>query len=220
MAQSLELNSGDEKVVLLELYTSEGCSSCPPADRWIAHFIDNPKLWRKIIPLSFHVDYWNYLGWKDEFADPEFSNRQRTHKQQGNLNGVYTPGILVDGKEWRGLLTGTPFPILSSEKPGNLKLQLDKDLVKLEFARASDKRLTAHLVFLGTGIENEIKSGENANRVLKHDFVVLEYQQRDSRNGKWQFDVTPTNESTAIAAWISNPKSQVPIQAIGSWLPE
>ena len=68
-AGQLVLNSGVEQVTLLELYTSQGCSSCPPAERWLNSYVDSDELWTKTVPLAFHVDYWDYLGWKDSLAD-------------------------------------------------------------------------------------------------------------------------------------------------------
>ena len=216
-AIALEVNSGDEKLTLVELYTSEGCSSCPPADRWISKFLDDPKLWTKIIPLSFHVDYWNYLGWADKFADQRFSERQRTHKREGNVNSVYTPGIIVDGKEWRGYFVDQPIPHAHRDKPGNMRLKLKKNQASVEFDN-NQATLVAHLVFLGTGIESHVKRGENANRTLNHNFVVLSYQRATSRDGRWEFDVRRTSASTAVAAWVSTTENQAPIQAVGGWL--
>ena len=66
-AASLTLSSQEQRTTLIELYTSEGCSSCPPADRWLSRLKDDPRLWKQIVPLAFHVDYWNYLGWRDRF---------------------------------------------------------------------------------------------------------------------------------------------------------
>ena len=203
---ALEVNSGEDKLTLLELYTSEGCSSCPPADRWISKLMDDPRLWKKIIPLSFHVDYWNYLGWEDRFSELRFSKRQRTHKQQGNVNSVYTPGILVDGKEWRGYFVDLQIPEADSDKPGNLRLALQKNQASVEFDN-NKATLVAHLVVLGTGIESHVKRGENANRTLNHHFVVLNYQRAKSQDGNWTFDVRLTPEYTAVAAWISSTRN-------------
>ena len=75
-AGTLSAKSPAEQVGLLELYTSEGCSSCPPADRWLSKLKGEPKLWRNIIPLAFHVDYWDYIGWEDRFASPAYTARQ------------------------------------------------------------------------------------------------------------------------------------------------
>jgi hypothetical protein len=74
---SLQLDSGERQVTLLELYTSQGCSSCPPAERWLNTYIDNNKLWREVVPVAFHVDYWDYIGWQDTFAAAAYGERQR-----------------------------------------------------------------------------------------------------------------------------------------------
>ncbi|MCB1738986.1 MAG: DUF1223 domain-containing protein, partial [Gammaproteobacteria bacterium] len=108
--QSIHVNSGPRQVALLELFTSEGCSSCPPADRWLSGLIDDPRLWRELVPVAFHVDYWDYLGWPDRFASREFSRRQRDHARSGGLSQVYTPGVVLNGAEWRGWHRGRPLP--------------------------------------------------------------------------------------------------------------
>jgi len=92
-AEDIEFNSGNKKVALVELYTSQGCSSCPPADEWLNTLKDKPGLWSKFVPVAFHVDYWDYLGWKDSFSKKEYSSRQRLHRKQGNVKVVYTPGF-------------------------------------------------------------------------------------------------------------------------------
>ncbi len=87
---------------IIELFTSEGCSSCPPADAYLSQFSTSEDLWQGIIPLAYHVDYWDYIGWKDRFAHPSFSQKQRLYRSYGVVASVYTPGFVVDGKEWRG----------------------------------------------------------------------------------------------------------------------
>ena len=101
VAEPWSISSSNTQVSLLELYTSEGCSSCPLADRWVSSLKDDPKLWKEFIPLSFHVDYWDYIGWKDRFASPAYSRRQKQYAQQGAVSTVYTPGFLNNGQEWR-----------------------------------------------------------------------------------------------------------------------
>ncbi|MGJ8664273.1 MAG: DUF1223 domain-containing protein, partial [Marinicella sp.] len=81
LAAQWETSSADEQTTLIELFTSEGCSSCPPADAFLSQFQNSDDLWNQYIPIAFHVDYWDYIGWKDVFASPEFSARQRSHKQ-------------------------------------------------------------------------------------------------------------------------------------------
>src|SRR5687767_761241 len=84
VASECSAKSGAATVPLLELFTSEGCSSCPPADKWLSD-IDTDK----VTPLAFHVDYWNYIGWKDKFSKAEYSNRQRKTAAFGGVGFVY-----------------------------------------------------------------------------------------------------------------------------------
>jgi len=73
--------SGPQRVALLEVYTSEGCSSCPPAESWLSEFKNQARLWKEIVPVAFHVDYWDGLGWKDRFAKEEYTSRQRAYSE-------------------------------------------------------------------------------------------------------------------------------------------
>ena len=82
-AGQIDLDSGVAQVTLLELYTSQGCSSCPPAERWLNAYIDSDDLWTKTVPVAFHVDYWDYLGWKDSLADSAHGERQRAYARAG-----------------------------------------------------------------------------------------------------------------------------------------
>src|SRR5210317_1284191 len=98
---SLNFSSGDRRVTLLELYTSQGCSSCPPAESWLNRFTDDDRLWKQVVPVAFHVDYWDYLGWRDPYALPQYSDRQRRYRSKGKVSAVYTPGFVVNGGEWK-----------------------------------------------------------------------------------------------------------------------
>ena len=117
-AGSLTLNSGTKQVTLLELYTSQGCSSCPPAERWLNEYVDDEELWTNIVPAAFHVDYWAYIGWKDTYATPENGERQRGYARAGKARTVYTPGLFSNGREWRGW-TLRVNPRASDSEPGN-----------------------------------------------------------------------------------------------------
>ena len=98
---SLTFQSAREQTALIELYTSEGCSSCPPAETWLSRLKESPGLWRDFVPLAFHVDYWDYLGWGDPWANKSFSDRQRAYAKQWRSDSIYTPGFVLNGKEWR-----------------------------------------------------------------------------------------------------------------------
>ena len=102
------IKSPETRTNLIELYTSEGCSSCPPADQWLSRLKVHPQLWHQLVPIAFHVDYWDYIGWQDRFARPEFSERQRLYARQNNLSTVYTPALVLNGTEWRNFSWGAP----------------------------------------------------------------------------------------------------------------
>ncbi|MFA6179751.1 MAG: DUF1223 domain-containing protein, partial [Candidatus Methylopumilus sp.] len=96
------IKSGPQVTPLLELYTSEGCSSCPPADQWLSGIAAAGFTSDKVVPLAFHVDYWDYIGWKDRFGKPEFSARQRQAAKSGVSAFVYTPQVMLNGADFRG----------------------------------------------------------------------------------------------------------------------
>src|SRR5262245_51684991 len=115
--------SGETQGTLIELFTSEGCSSCPPAEKWLSELKSNQELWKKIIPVAFHVDYWDRLGWRDRFAKPEFTSRQQHYAATWGGDSVYTPGFVVNGKEWQRWFGGDAMP-LTSTKVGVLRVSL------------------------------------------------------------------------------------------------
>ncbi|HSS63754.1 MAG TPA: DUF1223 domain-containing protein [Gammaproteobacteria bacterium] len=226
-ARTLALESTTERVSLLELYTSEGCSSCPPADRWLSNFKNDPRLWRTVVPVAFHVDYWDYIGWPDRFASPRYSQRQRSHARNGHLGSVYTPGFVLAGKEWRSWFVHPVLKIDAEEAVGPLSLELDHDRVSVLFVPASlpPRPLELHVAVLGFDLETEIKAGENRGRTLKHDFVVLGHTRVAMRRHDDGMSAQTTlpeprfqSGRTAIAAWVSATGDPYPIQAVGGWL--
>lgn len=227
-ADPLEFESGPERVGLLELYTSEGCSSCPPADRWLSSQVGNPQVFSRFIPVAFHVDYWDYIGWKDRFARSSFSDRQRSYAREGSLNTVYTPGFVYDGAEWREFFGGDMGRRPETGLAGNLRLSVDQGRAALSFTPVTKlaPRYVINLALLGFGLKSDVQAGENRNKRLKHDFVVLSHQQTVRRAGQSRVDWTgqlPTSpikaERYAIVAWVSGHRSQQPLQAAGGFLP-
>lgn len=238
VAQTFE--SRVEKVSLIELYTSEGCSSCPPADRWLSRLVDHQQLWTAFIPVAMHVTYWDYIGWQDPFASSRNDRRQRLHKTQNHSASVYTPGFFVAGGEWRGWFK-QPELKLSDKKVGKLRLQIDHDQVSLSFnpfdepnagsdsSLANSTATTAHLVLLGFDLDSEVRSGENRGVVLKHNFVALDHQlrtsaetlrQRDGETYRWKFQPfdLPAKQTLAIVAWVQQANDIKPVQSVGGWL--
>ena len=218
-ADELAFSSGSKQVTLLELYTSQGCSSCPPAERWLNKYVDYAGLWTQIIPLAFHVDYWDYIGWKDVYASPENGERQRDYARAGKARSVYTPGLFSNGREWRGWILRV-HPRASSRKPGNLTVVVDSSRITATFEAAGEPT-ELHLALLGFDISTQVDRGENRNTTLQQQFVVLAHASYVSANGRWAVPI-PQGESTAaryaLAAWVSTPDNPVPVQATGGWL--
>jgi hypothetical protein len=217
--------SGAAQATLLELFTSEGCSSCPPAEKWLSALKSNPDLWKKIVPVAFHVDYWDRLGWRDRFAKPEFTSRQQRYASTWGGDSVYTPGFVVNGKEWRSWFGGNALPATST-KVGILRVSLgDGGKLTATFVpeATQPRTLTLNVALLGNDLESDVKRGENSGRKLRHDFVVLDFIKTDMANEskRWTGSVTfPTrsgdDKPSAFAAWIT--EDGTPIQATGGWL--
>lgn len=171
--------------------------------------------------MAFHVDYWDYIGWQDKFASNRYSNQQKQHYQQGNISQIYTPQIIKNGKEdrsWRYQKNGT----LVDNKVGKLRVDIIDDIAYINFkSQQKHSFLTAHISLLGSGFENQITAGENEDRTLKHDFVVLGYKKKTSKVNRWSIKL-PTSkklaERFAVAVWITKKNSLKPIQVSGSWL--
>ncbi len=170
---SVTFTSPVQKNTLLELYTSEGCSSCPPADRWLSTLKDDPGLWKEIIPVAFHVDYWDYLGWKDAFSKAEHTQRQRNYARWNNLRTIYTPGFLQNGKELRGWNRGRAVINRQGENVGRLTVNISKGVVIANFKPVKEIKnsVILNVAWLGFDLETEIRAGENEGKKLKHDFV-------------------------------------------------
>lgn len=219
VAAPLEFSSGPGQVTLLELYTSQGCSSCPPAERYINRLTTHDKLWTALVPLAFHVDYWDYIGWKDPYADPEHGRRQRDLAAAGNARTVYTPGFFNNGREWRGWVLRRE-PGVAGRRPGNLSVAVDGDRLTAHFD-GDEEETELHVAVLGFDINTDVNRGENRGRRLAQEFVVLDYARYAARNGRWQAQL-PVQAShdgrRGIAAWVTRAGHPEPLQATGGWL--
>lgn len=232
--EPLSYTSGPQRVSLVELYTSEGCSSCPPADRFLSSLNDSDALWNDVVPLAFHVTYWDRLGWPDRFAKTDYDRRQRQTARRENA-GVYTPGMFRDGEEWRTWRYRNEVEGRgnSTSNSGTLTLtQTAPNFWQLDFVPAPDyeglSAPTATLAVLGNNVYNDIERGENAGRKLRHDFVVLTMDRQtlnsDSQRMSATFKLDASNlergagVSHSIAAWVEDGNGS-PVQALGGPLP-
>ncbi len=222
-SQEIKFSSGKKQVALIELYTSQGCSSCPPADEWLSDLKNEPGLWEEFVPVAFHVDYWDYLGWKDSFSNEKFSNRQRLHRAQGNVKVVYTPGFFLNGKEWRTRF-GRNTPSLGDSR-GTLEATLNGSTLKVIYNTTNKHdSITLNVGVLGFGYQTPINAGENSNRVLHEDFVLLSHSKHVSSNQAWKVSMPekaiPNADKYGLAIWVSNGADLKPLQTTGGWLPD
>ena len=217
-AQSADLvfESGPQRTHLIELFTSQGCSSCPPAEAWLSKLKSEPGLWKDFVPIAFHVDYWDRLGWRDPFAAKEWTARQYQYSENWKAESVYTPGFVLDGREWME----RSVPKLSGEKPGTLKLSIVNGKVITEFVSAdgATKDADLHVATLGFDLTTKVSAGENAGRNLGQDFVVLSLMNGKMSAGKAAIEFKPDPRAKAVAAWVTAPNQLEPIQVVGGWL--
>ena len=162
-AEPVRFTSGPARVSLVELYTSEGCSSCPPAERWLGQLRDAPGLWRDFVPVAFHVDYWNRLGWPDRFSTRDFTQREYAYAAAWGSESVYTPCFVRDGAEWRN--RGEKISAVGGAPAGALTASYDGAVLRAEFAPArprAGEQFEIHAALLGGGIVSKVTAGENS----------------------------------------------------------
>lgn len=221
--------SGPGRVSLIELYTSEGCSSCPTADRWIGELRNDPGLWREFVPVSFHVNYWDRLGWQDRFASRQFTRRQYAIASAWGSGSVYTPCFVRNGAEWR---PAGQTPLVAGGAPGLLTVTVGADGgADVNFAPAAGVRagvFLVHVAVLGSGFVSKVTAGENGGSTLHHEFVALALVDRalaadaagSGFRARFPLPKPQVGDAprTAIAAWVTRSGELEPIQAAGGWL--
>ena len=187
VALQCSASSGPHTAALVELYTSEGCSSCPPADRWLQSLGARGYAPERVVPLSLHVTYWDTIGWKDPYAQQRFTDRQRKLAQVMQARVVYTPQVVLQGKDFRRWHSGTFDETVKSinaraprarieltlegGRAGALLTQVRAEL--LDRAQAADAAL--YLASFENKLVSSVAAGENAGRTLQHDYVVFEW---------------------------------------------
>ena len=225
--------SGNETAAMLELYTSEGCNSCPPADKWVSSLAVNGFKSSQLVPLAFHVDYWDYIGWADRFASKEFGGRHRVLARANGSSTVYTPQIFVSGKDIRLAfssvkLNGTLKDINTSKPRADIGLALDAstpDRLNLSGSAslsAPSDDAAAYVAVYENRLSSNVKAGENRGVKLEHDYVVRELigPLKFDRQGKLEIkqSVAIPSEWKAkdlgIAAFVQNRETGETLQAL------
>lgn len=232
-------SSAATPVTLVELFTSEGCSSCPPAEEWLNSLSSQKdRLWTEVVPIAWHVDYWDRLGWPDRFAQAGFTERQRGYAAAWRSRTIYTPGVVINGREARGYHRGGELNRHSVKSAGDLQVKIDriKGIVSISF-RVNPKdeagsNLFVSIAPLAMNQRTEVKRGENRGRTLEHEFVALNLQSQRLEAGEsegiWTAAVQLPAEGDvvaepgAIAIWITDGPNTDPgtriLQATGGYL--
>jgi hypothetical protein len=179
LAAECSVQSGAQRVALLELYTSEGCSSCPPADKWFSSLEKRGFTQDKVIPLALHVDYWDYIGWKDRFASPTFTARQHEQAVFNRSSFVYTPQATFNGRDYRGWGSDSKFgddiaAINRSPARADIRLTIApmQEKLTVKATAHSQSPSALYIALVENGLSSEVKAGENSGAKLNHDHVV------------------------------------------------
>lgn len=229
-AAPVTFQSPERQVPLIELYTSEACSSCPPAEKWLGSLKIDSGLWTQFVPVAFHVDYWDSAAWRDRFSSEEFSERQRDYAREWSAQDVYTPEFVLNGREWHDWFGLRNAPSVSTTPTGRLQVtspdgkRWEATFIPVE-NKPADYEVTAAL--LACNVTSDVTGGENSGRHLNHDFAALSLITRSLANqtngccGTFIIDADPKGITgrLALAVWVTRSGRLQPLQATGGWLP-
>ena len=220
-------DSGFKRLQMIELFSSESCSSCPPADLWISQLKEDSNLWKTFVPVVFHVDYWNHLNWKDEFSSEPMTQRQISLSKLWMNPSVYTPGFVINGKEWKDWRSSKKLSLVPEAKDYGLRITIDKkskDDYRVSFSGYDkNKKYVLRYAFLGMNIDSKVAAGENSGKLLMHNFIVLKW---DEIKAKELSQITLTIKSDdkktslykAIVVWVEAENNPEPLQVAGGYI--
>ena len=223
---SIVVKSGARQTAVVELYTSEGCSSCPPADRWLSELVTAPRQELDVLALTFHVDYWDYLGWKDRFSNADYTRRQRVLGANNLQRTIYTPEFFVNGVETRGAGNILEKIQQSNQQQPLLDLQLtvsheDTALVlSLKSPSRTDTIGQIHHRYLvyENNLSTDVAHGENSGKVLHHQQVVRYMSPASSlqEQNRHRIEIDPDwqAENVGVAVLVTSPGDRHYLQAI------
>lgn len=224
--EPIEVSSGDRQTAVVELYTSEGCSSCPSADRWLSHLIETPRDEVNVLALAFHVDYWDYLGWKDRFSSADYTRRQR-HLGANNLQRtIYTPEFFVNGMEARGTnnILDKIQQANQRQAPLDLKLTVSRDEtgLLLELHSPGERKTVGQIhhryLVYENNLSSDVKRGENSGETLNHQQVVryMSKAQNLQQNNQHRIAIEPDwkPQNIGVAVLVTSPGERDYLQAL------
>lgn len=228
MAQACSKTSPAHTIALLELYTSEGCDSCPAADKFVSNLQKTTALNSdQVVPISLHVDYWDHIGWKDVFAKPIFTQRQRSLADLAGSRIVYTPEVFIAGKElrdWRGGVAHAVKRINSQTARAGIVLNIDKLLEnKLVFSVHGKSAQSAklYLALVEQSLISKIMAGENRGATLQHDYVAREWGDAislsaatpNTQSRQFSVPANAVHKNLSVVAFIQSEQGEV-LQAL------
>ena len=233
-AADISAESGAQKVALLELYTSEGCSSCPPADRFVSKLAAAGYYPERVVPLAFHVTYWDYIGWRDPYAQDAYDTRQYAVAARQKSRTVYTPQLVLDGRNLRGTgafaerlqslndqTAAARISVQGSTGESAVALNVDVQVDDPAQRRAAD----LYVALVEGGLNSQVKAGENRGRKLQHEHVVrqlvgplsLPAGRADSRHAVTVALADAVNRAnTSLAVFVQNREDGRVLQALAT----
>ena len=231
LGAACEVKSGPTVTPLVELYTSEGCSSCPPADRWLSR-LDGAR----VVPIAFHVDYWEYLGWKDPFSQNRFTIRQRHFARIAGANQVYTPQVVVDGRDYpRWYETGAFEKTVSTVNRRGARATIE--LAGIASAGGVQAKLRAAsvagvdtadwslvAVLTQDGLATKVTAGENRGELLRHEHVARDLKLERFSGPRASIDTTfslpaaPKGGPVGLVAFVQDQRTGEVLQALACTL--
>jgi len=207
---------------VVELFTSEGCSSCPPADEFLSELVQKTDSVSRIYALSFHVDYWDKLGWVDPFSSPYFTDRQRVYASVKKSKNIYTPQMFVNGRE--GFIGSNRQKAVKNikavlEKPSQVAINLTarvapgKGIIQVDYKTFYGKK--EYLLFIALvqhGVVSKVTAGENAGKTLHHENVVVGFKtirlaDGDSGTVEFHFPLEIDLKNFSVIAYAQDPKT-------------
>jgi hypothetical protein len=218
-----------DNVVVLELFTSQGCSSCPAADQLLTKLSQDPNLSGRVVPLAFHVDYWNYIGWSDPFSSPAWTQRQNVYEKALRNDQLYTPQLVIQGTSH---VTGSDeggalreiANAMNAERTAKIFISgvnVEEDTLRssasVEMVASIRSDLKLYAALFENALVTPIKRGENNGRTLRNDFVVRGFSEigevtpksGSTREAPVSFDLDPkwNRENLGVAIVLQDPKT-------------
>ena len=203
---------------VIELYTSQGCSSCPPADEWLST-LKKAQQDGKVVAQAFHVNYWDYIGWKDPFAAPTHTTRQKQISSANRLDGIYTPQLVKNGVTSRGYEAS-----LQSNEPARAQLQITQtgaDNFEASVTPVDAQAAwTAYFTVTEHGHVSKVTAGENKGETLANNFVVRQFVPLGSYSGAQKLKISTLaadkSHPRQINLVVTDSKTGKPLQAVSA----